>query len=475
MVALRRQVQQLVRSAAVAVRPPPLLILGETGSGTGLLARSLHRAGPRATQPFIDVNCAAIPERLLEAELFGYEKGAFTDARQAKPGLFQLAHRGLLFLDEVGLLAGPLQAKLLTALEQRAVRRLGGTRAEPADVWIVAATNEDLRSAVAAQSFRQDLYHRLAVITLHVPPLRERGLDVLLIAEHLLARACADYGLAERAFSPDARDALAAYSWPGNVRELGNVLERVVLLSDTPIVTAAALGLPATAAHAVVPPPTQAAAPDSLSWQRQMSEHLHAALVRTNWNISHTAEALGISRNTVRARMARFGLDRAPGARGAARASRAALPARRGGPPRPAPPPVAAGAPPADTWTPPATPARLSVSSESREVGFLRVDLAATPGADGLAESARTIDELLGKIRSFGGRIEELGQTAVIAAFGVEQPVEDGAIRAALAGLAAQRMTEQGRADDRAPTVRCAVHVTAVPTRQVGETTFVDV
>ena len=221
MVALRRQVQQLVRSAAVAVRPPSLLILGETGSGKGLLARSLHRAGPRAAQPFIDVNCAAIPERLLEAELFGYEKGAFTDARQAKPGLFQLAHRGMLFLDEIGLLAAPLQAKLLTALEQRAVRRLGGTRAEPADVWIVAATNEDLRAAVAAQSFRQDLYHRLAVVTLTLPPLRERGLDVLILAEHLLARACADYGLAERTFSPDARDALAGYSWPGNVRELG--------------------------------------------------------------------------------------------------------------------------------------------------------------------------------------------------------------------------------------------------------------
>ena len=202
MVALRRQVQQLVRSAAVAVRPPSLLILGETGSGKGLLARSLHRAGPRAAQPFIDVNCAAIPERLLEAELFGYEKGAFTDARQAKPGLFQLAHRGMLFLDEIGLLAAPLQAKLLTALEQRAVRRLGGTRAEPADVWIVAATNEDLRAAVAAQSFRQDLYHRLAVVTLTLPPLRERGLDVLILAEHLLARACADYGLAERTFSP---------------------------------------------------------------------------------------------------------------------------------------------------------------------------------------------------------------------------------------------------------------------------------
>ena len=134
------------------------------------------------------------------------------------------------------------------------MRRLGGTRAEPADVWIVAATNEDLRAAVAIRSFREDLYHRLAVVTLTLPPLRERGLDVLFLAQHLLARACADYGLAERTFSPDASDALADYSWPGNVRELGNVLERVVLLSDAPIVTAAALGLSITSGPARRPP-----------------------------------------------------------------------------------------------------------------------------------------------------------------------------------------------------------------------------
>src|SRR6185295_13544434 len=473
MVALRRQVQQLVRSAAVAVRPPSLLILGETGSGKGLLARSLHRAGPRAAQPFIDVNCAAIPERLLEAELFGYEKGAFTDARQAKPGLFQLAHRGMLFLDEIGLLAAALQAKLLTALEQRAVRRLGGTRAEPADVWIVAATNEDLRAAVASQSFRQDLYHRLAVVTLTLPPLRERGLDVLILAEHLLARACADYGLGERTFSLDARDALAGYSWPGNVRELGNVLERVVLLSDAPIVTAAALGLSITSGAA---PSPASESPDSLSWHKQMSEHLHAALVRTNWNISRTAVALEISRNTVRARIARFGLGRAPGSRAASPPSRSMPAARRGGARGPAASPIPATAPvAADTRTSPVTPVRMSVRSESREIGFLRVDLAIAPGSDSLSESTRTVDELLDKIRSFGGRIEELGQTTIIAAFGVEQPVEDGAIRAALAGLAAQRMTEQGRTEDRGPTVRCAVHVTTVPTRQVGEATFIDV
>src|SRR6185503_12225855 len=145
------------------------LILGETGTGKGLLASSIHRASARATEPFVDLNCAAIPEALLEAELFGYERGAFTDARQARPGLFQAAHGGILFLDEIGLLPAVLQAKLLKAIEERVVRRLGGTRREPVDVWIVAATSEDLRSEVQARRFREDLYHRLAVVTLRLP------------------------------------------------------------------------------------------------------------------------------------------------------------------------------------------------------------------------------------------------------------------------------------------------------------------
>lgn len=476
MVALRRQIQQLVRSAAVAVRPPSLLILGETGSGKGLLARSIHAAGPRAKHPFIDINCAAIPERLLEAELFGYEKGAFTDARQSKPGLFQLAHHGMLFLDEIGLLAAPLQAKLLTALEQRAVRRLGGTRAEPADVWIVAATNEDLRGAVARQEFRQDLYHRLAVITLNLPPLRERQHDVVTIAEHLLARACADYGLPERTFAPDARQALLEYAWPGNVRELGNVLERVVLLSDAPVVGASALGLPAAPVSRPGPAHAAAAASsaDPLTWRDQMSEHLRAELERTNWNISHTATALGISRNTVRARIARFGLDRdAPGRRSMG-ASRPAAPREAARPATPMPFVPAAPAPASEVRNAGAAPVRTSVRSGSREVGFLRVDLALGPGPEGLSESSRTLDELLDKVRSFGGRIEELGQSSLVAAFGVEQPVEDAAIRAALAALAAQRVAEQARVADRSPAVRCAVHVAAVSTRQASDATFVD-
>src|SRR5215471_5521925 len=218
-VAVRQQVRRLLeRPAAGTRRLPPILILGETGTGKGLLASVIHRAGPRAAGPFIDVNCAAIPETLLEAELFGFERGAFTDARQAKPGLFQAAHRGALFLDEVGLLPESLQAKLLKVLEDRAVRRLGSTRSEAVDLWLVAATSEDLEAAVRARRFRQDLYHRLAVVTLRLPPLRERGGDILGLAEHFLRRACEDYGLPLKTLTGDARKALLAHPWPGHVR-----------------------------------------------------------------------------------------------------------------------------------------------------------------------------------------------------------------------------------------------------------------
>src|SRR5499425_3483444 len=172
--AIRDKIDRLVTRQQDARRLPPVLIEGETGTGKGLLARLIHKAGPRPDGPFVDVNCAAIPDTLLEAEMFGYERGAFTDARRSKPGLLQAAHRGTIFLDEVGLLPEALQAKLLKVLEDRVVRRLGATRDEPVDVWIVTATNEDLAAAVQQRRFREDLYHRLAVLTVALPPLRER-------------------------------------------------------------------------------------------------------------------------------------------------------------------------------------------------------------------------------------------------------------------------------------------------------------
>ncbi len=208
-----------------------ILIFGETGTGKELLARALHDSGPRGGSPFVAVNCSALPAQLLESELFGHEKGAFTGAQAAKPGLFEVAHGGTLLLDEIGDLAPELQAKLLRVLEDKQIRRVGGTSWRKADVRIIAATNEDLESAMRSGKFRQDLYFRLSVITLSLPPLRERGNDSLLIAEVLLERLATQYRLPTPPIDDDIRRALLAYHWPGNVRELKNAVERTLLLS----------------------------------------------------------------------------------------------------------------------------------------------------------------------------------------------------------------------------------------------------
>src|SRR5215475_2156723 len=289
---LRAQIRHLSQFDAVGqAAVPTVLLQGETGTGKGLVARLIHDSGPRAAGPFVDVNCAAIPETLLEAELFGYERGAFTDARHAKAGLFQTAHRGTIFLDEVGLLPLPLQAKLLKVLEEQTVRRLGSTTNESVDVWILSATNADLRAAVRQREFREDLYHRLAVLTLSLPPLRERGRDALLLAKRFLDRACTDYGLPSKTFSPEAETWLLEYSWPGNVRELGNMAERVALLAEGSVVgtevldgPSLAAGLPATAVSSA----GSATAPSATTSNDVMRQHLLAALTQTAWNISRT-------------------------------------------------------------------------------------------------------------------------------------------------------------------------------------------
>ncbi len=329
-VAIKERIGRLVARASEVRRLPPVLIQGETGSGKGLVARALHRAGPRSGGPFVDVNCAAIPETLLEAEMFGFERGAFTDARQAKKGLFQTAHRGTLFLDEIGLLPDGLQAKLLTVLEERTVRRLGATQSEPVDVWVIAATNLDLQTATRAGRFREDLYHRLAVLTLTLPPLRERQRDIVLLAEHFLARACADYGLPAKTLSPEAVVALTAYRWPGNVRELMNTMERVALLAEASVVTTDLLGLDhALPVGAGGSAPEGPAAASTLATVVDGAEraHLLEALEATGWNVTRAAARLDISRNTIRYRMEKHGLR-----------SGAPAPPRR---PRQSPPPAA--------------------------------------------------------------------------------------------------------------------------------------
>jgi len=299
---VRDVIRRLLAHQQPGRRSPPVLLEGEPGTGKGLLARLLHRLGPRARGPFVDVNCAAIPDTLLESEMFGYERGAFTDARRAKPGLFELAHHGVIFLDEIGLLPEGLQAKLLTVVEERAVRRLGGTAPEPADVWIISATNADLQAAVRDRRFREDLYHRLAVLTLRLPPLRERGRDILVLAEHFLRRITADYGLPPRTFAPDARKLLMTYHWPGNVRELSNVIERAALLTDQSTLTPEVFDLRLPSPEA----PTIQGRTTALLLEER--EALLGALNATRWNLSRTASRLGISRNTVRRRIDRHGL-----------------------------------------------------------------------------------------------------------------------------------------------------------------------
>ena len=222
----------LERVARVIPHPSVTVLLsGETGTGKELVARAIHYNGPRAKAPFVDVNCAAIPEQLLESELFGHEKGSFTGATAAKPGLVELANGGTLFLDEIGHLAAPLQGKLLRALQERVVRRVGGSRSIPVDVRVSAATHVDLAAAARRGEFREDLFWRLAVVPVELPPLRARRGDALILARHFLARFAADYGRDDVRLGPAAERALLEREWPGNVRELRNALERAVLLS----------------------------------------------------------------------------------------------------------------------------------------------------------------------------------------------------------------------------------------------------
>jgi transcriptional regulator with AAA-type ATPase domain/tetratricopeptide (TPR) repeat protein len=435
--AVREKVERLLQRQRDARRLPPVLIQGETGTGKGLLARVLHRAGPRADGPFVDVNCAAIPETLLEAEMFGYERGAFTDARRSKPGLLQTAHRGTIFLDEVALLPEALQAKFLKVLEERSVRRLGSTRDEPVDVWIVTASNEDLRRAATERRFREDLYHRLAVLTLQLPPLRDRGSDVIRLAEHFLARACADYGVAGKTLTEDARRRLLSYRWPGNVRELANVMERVALLEVETEITADALGItemaPAETRTAAAPDAEDAGGLDEVVRARVVE-----VLLRTGWNISRASALLGISRNTLRARIEKYGLE-AP-----ARPS----PAARGRSP----------APPAPSPTPSVAPSPGPLRWERRPVTLLRITLTDEADPEVPADTGRGFDIALDKIRTFGGRVEAVSLTGVVAAFGVD-PLEQAPDRAGHAAMAIQRAFERAReTGSRLPVLRQGIH-----------------
>jgi len=315
-------VMDRVRQIAALDETPPVLITGETGTGKGLVARTLHQSGKRANKPFIDVNCTALPASLMEAELFGYERGAFTDAKESKLGLFEAAEGGFIFLDEVGDLEPSLQGKLLRAIEERTVRRVGGIRDRRIDVRILAATNRNLEDEVRRNQFRGDLYFRLAVILLHLPPLRERGDDVLLLAEQFLQQFSVKYGKQVRRLEPDARDVLMLYPWPGNVRELSHVIERAVLWSRDSTLRVEHLSLaaprpvnedgerPEAGRGTQAPEETSAgglppSGVDLTQWERTLIER---AMREAGGNQTQAARHLGISRDTLRYRLKKFGI-----------------------------------------------------------------------------------------------------------------------------------------------------------------------
>jgi DNA-binding NtrC family response regulator len=308
--ALRRQVREKYRlegivgrseamlevyktAARVAASDATVLIHGESGTGKELVARAIHAASARAAGPFVPVDCGAIAEGVLESELFGHTRGAFTGAQAGRRGLFEEAHRGTLFLDEIGDVGLGLQARLLRALQEKEIRRVGSNEATPVDVRVLAATNKDLAAAVRAGKFREDLYYRLDVVALRIPPLRERPEDVPLLAEHFAAKHGRPEGAA---ITPAARDLLLGYSWPGNVRELENVIARALALNPAGVVTPDDLPPALRSAAAPVPPPGAKERPTLAEVERRYAAQV---LAEAGGNKTRAAEILGIDRKTL--------------------------------------------------------------------------------------------------------------------------------------------------------------------------------
>jgi DNA-binding NtrC family response regulator len=299
----------------VARTTATVLITGESGTGKELLARAIHRQGPRRERPFVAVNPAAITDTLMESELFGHERGAFTGAYQRKLGRFELAQGGTLFLDEIGSLKPELQAKLLRVLQEREIERVGGTHTVKLDVRIIAATNADLRQAVASQMFREDLFYRLNVVQITVAPLRDRREDIGVLADHFVRRYRQQFGKPVAGLAPEALAALAEYSWPGNVRELQNVIERCVALADGRLIRLSDLPLEFMIPDAGV----SANAAGALDLE-EAHDHFERQIVRrvldrVDWNQSEAARLLGMHRNTLKVKMARWSLKRSEAGR----------------------------------------------------------------------------------------------------------------------------------------------------------------
>ncbi len=285
---------------------PPVLIEGETGTGKTVLARWLHRQGPRAARPIVTVNCAALPENLAEAELFGHERGAFTDAKRARIGLFEAADGGTLFLDEIASLAPGTQAKVLTAVEDGTIRRLGATRETAVDVRLIAASNRPLADLVAEGGFREDLYQRLNLLRIELPPLRQRGGDIVPLARHLLARIARRHRRKGAALSPAGEARLLAQPWRGNLRELAHELERAVIFEGDQPLEFAHLAGPAGPPAAGWRNPAWALPPEGFSLDEAMNDLIAEALRATDGNVSAAARRLGVTREFLRYRLVAF-------------------------------------------------------------------------------------------------------------------------------------------------------------------------
>lgn len=282
----------------------PILILGETGSGKGVLARWLHTNGPRREEAFVNLNCAGLSRELLETELFGHERGAFTGAVNAKQGLLEVGHRGVIFLDEIGDMDPAIQPKLLKALEEKSFRRLGDVRDRHVDIRLIASTNVDLEEAVRAKKFRDDLYYRVSTLTLRIPPLRERLEDIPILARAILLNVCRRMGKVHVELRPDAEALLLKYPWPGNLRELANVLERAMILQQGDRLETSDLGLQTRLA--AVPDPAE----NLLSLRDMERLHVERVLQRTAGNVTEAAQILGMARRTLYDRLKALGLPR---------------------------------------------------------------------------------------------------------------------------------------------------------------------
>lgn len=302
-----------VLAAQVAVTNTTVLILGETGTGKEYLARSIHYQSPRASGPFIKVNCAALPENLVESELFGHEKGAFTHAVSRQIGRFESANRGTIFLDEIGEVPLTVQTKLLRVLQEKQFERVGSSETLTVDVRVIAATNKDLVKSIADKEFREDLYYRLSVMSLRLPSLSQRQEDILLFAEHFLRIYSKEMGKRANRFADDAVDALLTHDWPGNIRELQNAVERSVILCNGEVIRREHLMLSAVAQHEMkkeVLPQTTSEVPLDAPLHDVENWHIKRVLASTSWNQSAASAILGIDRKTLRNKIKEFHIEK---------------------------------------------------------------------------------------------------------------------------------------------------------------------